>query len=72
MTELSYYPTSMGKHRQVLLYLKDLELMKTHANPSVWECKILHNMKLFCGKSYDSKFVCFGGNLGIFFQVHEK
>ena len=46
MSEFPYYRTSMGKHRnsQLLLYLTDLELMKTHAIPNVWECENFHNM----------------------------
>ena len=36
---------------QVLLYLPDLELMKTHTIPDVWEKTHSYNMEIFCGKT---------------------
>ena len=35
---------------QVPLYLRDLELMGTHAIISVWEWANPHTMEIFCGK----------------------
>ena len=44
---------------QILHYLTDLELMRTHAIPNVSECAISHNMEMFCGKPYPSQAVVF-------------
>ena len=55
-----------------LLYPTDLELMKTHAIPNVWECTNSHNMEIFCGKPYHSQVVGFWRNLGIFVWVHGR
>ena len=52
--------------------LTDLELMKTHAIPNVWECPNSHNMEIFCGKPYHSQAVGFGRNLRIFYPFHWK
>ena len=35
--------------------LTDLELMKTHVIPNVWDCTNFNNMKIFCGKPYHSQ-----------------
>ena len=43
----------------ILRYLADLELMRTHAIPNVWECANSHKMKIFCGKPYHSQAVGF-------------
>ena len=53
---------------QVLLYLPDLELMKTH----VWECATSHNTKIICGKPYRSQAVGFWKILKTFYPFHEK
>ena len=40
-------------------YLADLELMRTHSIPNVWECTNSHKMEIFCGKPYHSQAVGF-------------
>ena len=43
----------------ILHYLADLELMRNHAIPNVWECTNFHKMETFCGKPYHSQAVGF-------------
>ena len=43
----------------ILCYLADLELMRTHAIPNVWECTNSHKMEILCGTPYHSQDVCF-------------
>ena len=35
----------------ILCCLANLELMRTHAIPNVWECTNSHKMDIFCGQS---------------------
>ena len=49
-----------------LLYLTDLELMKTHAILRFWECRNSHNTKIFCGKPCCSQAVEVWKNLRFF------
>ena len=44
---------------QFLLYLTDIEMMKTHAIPDIWECTNSPSMEIFCGKQYRSQAVGF-------------
>ena len=46
----------------ILRYLADLELMRTHTIPNVWECTNSHKMEIFCGKPYHSQAVGFWEN----------
>ena len=46
----------------ILYYRTDLELMRTHAIPNVWECTNSHKVEMLCGKSYHSQAVGFWGN----------
>ena len=43
----------------IVRYLADLELMRTHSIPNVWECTNSHKMEIFCGKPYHSQAVGF-------------
>ena len=43
----------------ILCYLTDLELMRTHAIPNVWECVNSHKIEILCGKPYHSQAVGF-------------
>ena len=43
----------------ILYYRTDLELMRTHAIPNVWECTNSHKVEMLCGKSYHSQAVGF-------------
>ena len=43
----------------ILRCLSDLELMRTHAIPTVRECTNSHKMEIFCGKPYHSQAVGF-------------
>ena len=43
----------------ILYYHTDLELMRTHAIPNVWECINSHKVEMLCGKSYHSQAVGF-------------
>ena len=45
-----------------LRYLADVELMRTHAIPNVWECTNSDKMDIFFGKPYHSEAVGFWGN----------
>ena len=51
---------------QVLFYLTDLVLMKTHAIPTVWECTNSHTIEIFCRKPYHFQAVEFWRNMGMF------
>ena len=46
----------------ILRYLADLDLMRTHAIPNVWECSNSQKMEIFCGKPYYTQGVGFSGN----------
>ena len=61
MSEFQYYRISMENtdNSQFLLYLTDLEMMKTYATRNVWECTSSHNMEIPCGKPYRPQAVRF-------------
>ena len=42
-------------------YPADLELIRNHAIPIVWECTNSHKTENFCGKPYHSRAVGFSG-----------
>ena len=46
----------------ILRYLADLDLIRTHAIPNVWECTNSPKMEMFCGKPYYTQGVGFLGN----------
>ena len=43
----------------ILHYLADLESMRTHAIPNVWEYTNSHKIEIFCRKPYHSQTVGF-------------
>ena len=61
MRKVNLHSAGMGKQRfpYFLHYLADLELMRTHVIPNVWECANSHKMEIFRVKPYNSQTVSF-------------